>query len=321
MESTIKKIDNGLWKAITNSPFNEIDYENLLANNPAKIREEEMNLSLKEEPLDVPKQLDVKNIQIPSSDKSRMISSRVYRPKGKQHLPILLYFHGGAFIYGTPEQYDFLFFGLALDVDMIIVSVDYRLAPEHPFPAGMQDGYDTLLWLSKYADEIGGNQNNILIGGSSAGATIAASITQQARDKKEVEIRYQYLLYPPMSHLLQTLSMNELANAPMQTKKAAEWMWKHYLQHKITQPPKYAVPLLGENFNNLPNATIIVCELDPLKDEGKIYAQKLQKAGVLVDLLEIKEAVHAFDFFSCSLSDTFYARQTELFKQILNQEQ
>ena len=321
MESTIKNVDPALLKAIYKSPYSQIDYENLLADNPAGIRKEEMDLSLKEEPLDAPEQLDVEDIFIPSSDKSRKIRLRIYRPKGKQDLPILLYFHGGAFIYGTPEQYDFIFFRLALAIDLLIVSVDYRLAPEHPFPAGMEDGYAALLWLSGYAGQIAGNKDNILISGSSAGATVAASITQLARDRREVKIRHQYLLYPPMSQLLQTSSMNKLANAPMQTKKAAEWMWTHYLQHKITQPPKYAVPLLAENFNDLPNATVIVCELDPLKDEGKIYAQELQKAGVPVELLEIKGAVHAFDFFSCSLSANFYAQQIELFKKILKQEE
>lgn len=321
MESTLKNIDPALWKAISKSLYHQIDYENLLSDSPAEIRKEEMNLSIKEEPLAIPEQLDVENIFIPSSDKSRTIRLRIYRPKGKQHLPVLLYFHGGAFIYGTPEQYDLMCFRLALAVDLIIISVDYRLAPEHPFPAGMEDGYAALLWLSAYADQIGGNKAHILIGGSSAGATIAASITQLARDRKEVKIRHQYLLYPPMSQLLQTASMNNLANAPMQTKKAAEWMWKHYLQHQITQPPKYAVPLLAEDFSDLPNATIIICELDPLKDEGKIYAQHLQQADVSVDLLEIKGAVHAFDFFSCSLSDNFYAQQIELFKQILNQQE
>lgn len=320
MQNTIESIDNELWQAMLNSPFNAIDYENLLANDPAKIRAEEMALSLNEEPLDIPKQLDVENIEIPSFDKSREIRLRIYRPKGKQDLPVLLYFHGGAFIYGTPEQYDFIFFRLALDVDMLIVSVDYRLAPEHPFPTGMEDGYDALLWLSEYAEHIGGNKNNLLIGGSSAGATITASITHLARDRKEVNIRHQYLLYPPTSHLLATPSMNELANAPMQTRTSAEWMWKHYLQDKINLPPKYAVPLLGDNFKNLPDATIIVCELDPLKDEGKLYAQKLQEANVSVNLLEIPGAVHAFDFFPCSLSDSFYGKQVELFKRILNQE-
>lgn len=319
MESIIKRIDSELWKAIKNSPFNQIDYENLLKNDPARIRKEEMVILSKEEPLAIPEELNVEDVEIPSSDQSRKIRLRTYRPKGKDNLPVLLYFHGGAFIYGDPEQYDFIFFDLVLNMDVVIVSVNYRLAPEHPFPAAIDDGYDALLWLSKYAVQIDGNNSNILIGGSSAGGTIAASITHLARDKKEVEIKHQYLLYPAMSHLLETASMSELANAPTQTKSAAEWMWKHYLKDNIAQPPKYAVPLLEENFNNLPNATIIVCELDPLKDEGKIYAQKLEDAGISVNLLEIKDAVHAFDFFPCSLTDNFFSQQTELFKQILNQ--
>lgn len=318
MENIMEKIDKDLLKAILESPFNQIDYENLLENDPVKIRNEEILVTLKEEPFVIPEQVHVEDIEIPSSDLSRKIRLRTYKPKGKQNLPVLLYFHGGAFIYGTPEQYDFIFFRLVQDMDILIVSVDYRLAPEHPFPAAIEDGYDALLWLSKHVNQIGGNNNTILIGGSSAGGTIAASITHLARDKKEVAIRHQYLLYPPMSSLLETSSMNELANASMQTKNAARWMWKHYLQDYITESPKYAVPLLEENCSNLPNATIIVCELDPLKDEAKMYGQKLKDAGIAVNLVEIKGAVHAFDFFPSLASDTFYNQQIKLLKQILN---
>ncbi|WP_238536306.1 alpha/beta hydrolase [Chryseobacterium populi] len=278
-----------------------------------------MDLSLKEEPLAIPKRLDVRNIHISSTEKSRNIRLRTYRPKGKQDLPVLLYFHGGAFIFGTPEQYDFIFFKLALDIGMLIVSVDYRLAPENPFPAGMEDGYNVLLWLSKNANQINGDKNNILIGGISAGATIAASIAHLARDRKEVVIRHQYLLYLTTSHLLATPSMDELADAPMQTRTSAEWMWKYYLQNRITNPLKYVVPLLENNFKDLPSVTVVVFELDPLKDEGKLYAQKLKEEDIPVNLLEIQGAVHAFDFFSCRLSDTFYEQQVTLFKHILNQ--
>lgn len=314
-----EKIDPELLKAIIDSPFNEIDYEYLLANHPTQIREEELNIVAMGESLPVPSFLSVKNIHIPSSEIGRDIRLRVYQPKEKQNLPILLYFHGGAFIYGTPEQYDFIFYQLALDIEAVIVSIDYRLAPEHPFPAAMEDGYDALLWLLHSADHVGGNKNKIIIGGSSAGATIAASITHYVRDKGKINIQHQYLLYPPMDNLLKTSSMNELINAPMQTKKGAEWMWKHYLRGQMFQLPQYSVPLQEKNFNNLPDATIIVCELDPLKDEGKEYAQKLQNAGTSVHLLEIEKAVHAFDFFPCQLSEIFYKKQVKLFKHILNQ--
>ena len=311
------KIDIELYKIMSQSNFSKIDYDTLLEHDPIRIRREEMDLSLKEEPLAFPKQLDVRNIHIPSTEKSRSIRLRIYRPKGKRNLPVLLFFHGGAFIFGTPEQYDFTLFKLALDVDMLIVSVDYRLAPENPFPAGMEDGYDVLLWLSKNAHQMNGDKNNLLIGGSSAGATIAASITHLSRDRKEALIRHQYLLYPPTSHHMATPSMSELADAPMQTRKSAEWMWKHYLNNRVDNPPKYAVPLSENNFEDLPSATIVVCELDPLKDEGKLYAQKLRETGTPVNLLEIEGAVHAFDFFPSRLSDSFYEQQVSLFKQIL----
>lgn len=318
MSQMIKNIDKELAQAILNSPYSAIDYENLLINNPIRIRKEEKDLSLSEIPLEIPQQLEVDNIAVQSSDTSRTIRCRLYRPKGKEDLPVYLFFHGGAFIYGTPEQYDFILCRLALASNMLIVSVDYRLAPENPFPAAMEDGCEVLLWLSRHAKEIGGDANKLIIGGSSAGATIAASVTHWARDKNQVDIQHQYLLYPAMSNQLQTDSMRELADAPMQTRTAARWMWKHYLQDKIEFTPKYAVPLSEEDFERLPAATIIVCEFDPLKDEGKLYAEKLGDSGIPVHFLEIKAAVHAFDFFDCSLSEDFYQRQIALFQNIIN---
>lgn len=320
MHSILKNIDRELREALLNSPFNAIDYETLLATDPARIRQEERLLSIEEEPFVIPQNLDIENINITASDLSRQIPLRVYKPKGQQSLPVLLYFHGGSFIYGRPDQYDFICTQLAIAVGMLIASVDYRLAPEHPFPTGMDDGYEALSWLSKNASQMGGDNRRILIGGSSAGATIAAAITHRARDEREFPIQHQFLIYPPMSHQLATPSMETLANAPMQTKTAAKWMWQHYLQDNINHPPPYAVPLLERNFKNLPAATIIVCELDPLKDEGKLYAQQLQEAQVSINLLEIKGAVHAFDFFTCSLADDFYHQQVALWKEILNTE-
>lgn len=312
-------IDQELLAAISRSAYGEIDYETLLQHNPQKIREQEMRVSLLEADTIIPPQLDIQNRYIPSSDKGRNIRLRTYRSKEKSNLPILLYFHGGAFIYGTPEQYDFIFFRLASDLDLMIVSVDYRLAPEHPFPAAMEDGYDSLKWLVHHASQLGGDPNRVLIGGSSAGATIAASITHLSRDKQEIKIRHQLLLYPAMSHLLNTASMESLADAPMQTKNAAKWMWKHYLPH-MDQLPAYAVPLLEENFNQLPDATVVVCEFDPLKDEGKMYAEKLRQAAVSTELIEIQGAVHAFDFFESSLSDAFYDRLLNVLTKTVNQD-
>jgi len=134
-----------LVQAIQESPYNQIDYDYLLAHNPPQIRIEERQIAETEAPLPIPDQLTVQNINIPSSDAHRTIRLRTYQPKNQENRPILLYFHGGAFIYGTPEQYDFIFYDLAVTLHLVIVSVDYRLAPEHPFPAALEDGNDALL--------------------------------------------------------------------------------------------------------------------------------------------------------------------------------
>lgn len=305
-----------LIQAIKESPYSEIDYDYLLAHNPQQIRLEEQKIAETEEPLVIPQGLTITNIEIPSRASDRNIRLRTYRPKNQDNLPTLLYFHGGAFIYGTPEQYDFIFFELATALQILIVSVDYRLAPEHPFPAALHDGYDALLWLSAQANTQGGNNTNISIGGSSAGGAIAASLAQYTRDRQEVVIRHQYLIYPPMDHRLQTPSMERLADAPMQSKQAAAWMWHYYLGENQLHPQPYAVPLLQSNYANLPPATLIVAEFDPLKDEAKQYAQRLQQAEVSTTVFEVKGATHVFDFFPTAMARTFWQEQITYLKTI-----
>ena len=311
-----QEISVELLEAIHKSPYSQINYDYLLAHDPAQIRLEEQQVAATEEPLAIPKGLVVENHEILSRVPDRTIRIRTYRPKGQSNLPVLLYFHGGAFIYGTPEQYDFIFYDLALVLEVLIVSVDYRLAPEHPFPAALNDAYDVLLWLAREAGQLGGNKDNISIGGSSAGGTIAASLAQYTRDRKEVTIRHQYLIYPPMDNRLQTESMRVLAEAPMQSKHAASWMWRHYLGEHSQPPLPYAVPNLQVNFSNLPPTTMIVAEFDPLKDEAKQYADKLKKAQVSIVLFEIKGATHVFDFFPTTQAHDFWREQITYLKTI-----
>lgn len=305
-----------LLQAINESPYSQIDYDYLLAHNPAQIRIEEQQLADIEEPLAIPEGLVVENLEIPSRELHRTIRLRTYRPLGQSNLPVLMYFHGGAFIYGTPEQYDFIFYPMAVALNISIVSVDYRLAPEHPFPAALEDAYDALLWVAQEAGQLGGNKENISIGGSSAGGTIAASLAHLARDKKEVVLQHQYLLYPPMDHRLLTPSMQTLADAPMQTKAAAAFMWKYYLAHHHETPPLYAVPYLQSNFKNLPPTTLIVAEFDPLKDEAKQYVDQLKEAQVPTTFFEVKGATHVFDFFPTVMARNFWQEQLTYLKTI-----
>lgn len=305
-----------LLQAINESPYSQIDYDYLLAHNPAQIRIEEQQLADTEEPLAIPEDLVVENLEIPSRELHRTIRLRTYRPLGQSNLPVLMYFHGGAFIYGTPEQYDFIFYPMAVALNISIVSVDYRLAPEHPFPAALEDAYDALLWVAQEADQLGGNKENISIGGSSAGGTIAASLAHLARDKQEVVLQHQYLLYPPMDHRLLTPSMLALADAPMQTKAAASFMWKYYLATHHETPLPYAVPYLQSNFADLPPTTLIVAEFDPLKDEAKQYVDKLKEAQVPTTFFEVKGATHVFDFFPTTMARDFWQEQLTYLKTI-----
>ncbi|WP_010250322.1 alpha/beta hydrolase [Myroides injenensis] len=312
----LNKIDRELATAITQSNWDDIDYDYSLQNNPTLIRTKEQQLAQDHQESSLPSEMEIKNIFIPSRDSDRKIRLRSYRPNNQEDLPIFLYFHGGAFIFGTPEQYDTILANLALDANILIVSVDYRLAPEHPFPAAVYDGYDSLEWLSLYANKIGGQNNKIIIGGSSAGGTIAASITQY---NKKINIVHQFLLYPAMNSLLTSDSMQLFANAPMQTKTSAYWMWHHYLQGNLTTPPPFAVPSTTKDLTNLPSATIITAEYDPLRDEAHEYSILLKNSHVDVNYLCIKGAVHAFDFFTSSLSTQFHYLQVNLLKNIIQE--
>ncbi|MGG5505536.1 MULTISPECIES: alpha/beta hydrolase [unclassified Myroides] len=305
-----------LIQAINESPYSEIDYDYLLAFNPTQIRLEEQKIAKTEEPLPIPVGLTVANIEIPSRHVERNIRLRTYCPTDQTELPVLLYFHGGAFIYGTPEQYDFIFYELASALQLIVVSVDYRLAPEHPFPAALHDGYDALRWLSTQAHTLGGNNNNLSVGGSSAGGTIAASLAQYTLDQKEITIRHQYLIYPPLDHRLQTSSMELLGDAPMQSKRAATWMWHHYLGENRSAPLPYAVPALQGDLSQLPPTTIVVAEFDPLKDEALQYGQRLQRAKISTTIFEVKGATHVFDFFPIQMAREFWQTQITYLKTI-----
>ncbi|MFZ4260417.1 alpha/beta hydrolase [Sphingobacterium sp. HJSM2_6] len=314
----MNRINKELNEIMLKSDWLKIPYDELLENYPNLIREKELELSNNETPLKIPENLIVENIE--TTHKGRKIRLRTYKPKNKSNLPVLLFFHGGAFIFGTPEQYDFIFYRLSIDVNMSIVSVDYSLAPENPFPSAVDDGYFALNWIIENSTIIQADIHKILIGGSSAGGTIAMSITHLARDLGNNSIFFQYLLYPPTDDRLDTPSMNEFAIAPMQTRKSAKFMWQHYLGKKNNENPKYAIPLRQKNFKNLPPACIVVCELDPLKDEAIHYANKLRNENIPVELIEIKGAIHAFDFFPCQLSEDFYKTQITTLKNAIHLE-
>lgn len=308
-------IDKELLLALTLSAWTQIPYDNLLEFNPQQIRIEEDRLMKEEGIIEVPSDIEVCNKQI-TTTYDTTLDLRVYKPKViDKPLPVVLFLHGGAFIFGSPEQYDFQLFELVKEAQIIAVSVDYRLAPEHPFPAALEDSMSALRYVYEQVTTLGGDNQKISIMGSSAGGAIALSLLHLNRDLQEIPIAGAFILYPPTSNELATQSMQVYAEAPMQTKKSAMFMWKYYLSRSNTKWREYAIPNQMKNYSDLPPMTFVLAECDPLIDEAKEYVDLVIRSGGEVEIKEIKGAVHTFDFFDCSLTREFAKYKIDYFKK------
>jgi acetyl esterase len=177
----------------------------------------------------------------------------------------------------------------------MVVSVDYRLAPEHKFPAGPEDCYAATEWVSKNAASLGSDADHIAVGGDSAGGNLAAVISLMARDRKGPRIRHQMLIYPVTDAAMDTPSYKEFtADGFVLSKLDMEWFWGYYLANKRDGENPYASPSRASNLSNLPPAHIITASHDPLRDEGEAYAELLKKAGNRVKVKRYQGVVHGF---------------------------
>ncbi|WP_010249205.1 alpha/beta hydrolase [Myroides injenensis] len=221
---------------------------------------------------------------------------------------VILYFHGGGYVFGVPEQVDDLMFKMTRDLRATIVSVDYRLAPQYPFPIPILDGFDALKWImSDGEQELGISSERITLFGGSAGAHLAAAVVQMTVDNKINNIKHQFLLYPVITNRMDSPSMVEFSDSPLWNTFYADAAWIHfYGEDYKTKSDRYADLLNFDAFEELPQTTIVACELDPLRDEAIAYTQELYRAGVPTELWVVPGAVHVFDLFACPLSDKFY---------------
>ena len=226
----------------------------------------------------------------------RSIPARVYRPVMRNELsPGLVFFHGGGFVMGDLEQEHSRCTRLAAEATCIVVSVDYRLAPEHPFPEPFDDCYLALKAVVSAAKELEINATRLAVGGSSAGAGLAAAVALKARDEGGPEIAFQLLIYPALDDRMSTPSMLHLTEAPGWDARQCRLMWGHYLGGHPTSVSPYAAPARASDVSGLPPAYIMTAELDPLRDEGITYAMRLAQAGVSTELHLFAEAFHGFD--------------------------
>ena len=219
---------------------------------------------------------------------------RIYMPFGEGPFPVLMYFHGGGWVIGDIESSDGLCRILTNVAGCIVVSVDYRLAPEHPFPAAAEDAYHATLWAATNASSFGGDPSRIAVCGDSAGGNLAAVVAQIARDRGKPAICFQLLIYPVTDAACDTPSYSENAEGYFLTREAMQWFWNHYVRNDADRDHAYASPLRASNLAGLPAALVITAEFDPLRDEGESYAERMRAAGTPVQLTRYDGMIHGF---------------------------
>lgn len=227
----------------------------------------------------------------------RDIRVRIYDPEPDATLPAVVYFHGGGWVCGNLETHDSVARALAVRGEAIVVSVDYRKAPEHTFPAAVEDAYEATKWTAANADSIGAGEG-LVVAGESAGGNLAAVVAQVANDaaRGAPEIDRQLLLYPVTDHAYDTESYETNREGYFLTRRAMVWFWNHYLRDDglgADGRNPLASPLRG-TFDGLSPATIFTCGYDPLRDDGFRYTDALTEAGVAVDHTNYADAIHRF---------------------------
>lgn len=220
--------------------------------------------------------------------------------------PVILYFHGGGWMYGSPEQSAQLAFLYALNTGATVVSPRYRLTPEHPFPAAFEDCYAALAWAGEHLAELGRSRAGVIVAGESAGGNLAAAAAIKARDEAGPKISLQLLNYPALGLDFETDSYLRNAEAPILSRDEMRFFWRKYLGEGLANRHVYSVPLLARSLAGLPPAHVIVAEHDPLLDDGIRYVRRLIDAGVSAELYAAAGLTHGF---FRALSESAYVAQ------------
>jgi acetyl esterase len=220
---------------------------------------------------------------------------RVYTPEGRGPLPIVVFFHGGGWVLGSLDTHDPFCRALCAGAGCVVVSVGYRLAPEHRFPAASEDALAATRWVAEHAAEIGGDPARIALSGDSAGGNLATVTALRIRDEGGPALRGQLLIYPVVGyHTPPTPSYIENAEGYGMTRKTMVWFWEQYLADESQATHPHAAPLVAPDLRGLPPALVITVEYDVLRDEGERYAERLRAAGVTARLSRYGGVHHRF---------------------------
>jgi len=222
------------------------------------------------------------------------IPARLYAPASDGPQPALVYFHGGGFVIGDIESHDALCRMLANRSRCAVVSIDYRLAPEHKFPAAADDCYAATAHIHQNAAAFGIDPLRIAVGGDSAGGNLAAVVALMARDNAGPPLVFQLLIYPVTDYNFDTSSYHDNAQGYFLTQATMRWFWAHYLTGDADGANPHASPLRAASLAGLPPAHVITAEYDPLRDEGEEYGHRLDAAGVATTIRRYDGVVHGF---------------------------
>jgi len=267
------------------------------------------------------KEIIIEDRHIPGENINSKIRLRVYKPKSPVSLvPGLLWFHGGGLVMGKPEIDDALCIKFAKEADVVVISVQYRYAPRYPFPAGLEDAYTALKWLHANGRQLGIDVNRLGVGGESAGGCIAASLVQMARDRNEIPLKTQHLIYPMLDDR-SAIRSDLPEDAILWSKQSNRFGWEAYLGKPCgsSDVPPFAVPARRNDLSGLPPTWIGVGALDLFHDENVVYAQRLRAHGVDCELHISPGAFHGFDVLmpeSLIAQDFIQAQITSLKKNL-----
>lgn len=235
----------------------------------------------------------VENLHIPGPEGE--IPIRIYMPQAEAPRPAMVYFHGGGWVVCDLDTHDVVCRAIAHRAEAVVVSVDYRLAPDHKFPAAVTDAYAATEWVAANVERLGINPERISVGGDSAGGNLGTVVSMLSREKKGPPIALQALVYPVTDlSSFDTPSYREFAEDHHLSRAQMEWFRAHYLASPEDGVNPYASPLLALDLRGLPPALIITAECDPLRDEGEAYAKRLEEAGVAVTCTRYAGMIHPF---------------------------
>ena len=258
------------------------------------VRSEMIEAGVPEEPV-----AEVQNHTVPGP--AGPIAVRVYRPAKSGTLPALVFFHGGGFVICNLDTHDRQCRVLANASGCAVISVAYRLAPEHKYPAAVDDAYAATKYVAEHAAEFGVDPNRIAVGGDSAGGNLATVVCLLSRDRGGPRLKFQLLIYPLVDFYDESPSMQQYSEGHFLTRAGMDWFRESYLPSREAGLEPSASPTNAKDFRQLPPAMIITAECDPLRDQGEAYGRKLQGAGVPVELKRYEGMIHPFFQFAAVL--------------------